>query len=289
MPPSGGDSPLGLEHLPYDPRHYSLAYVATSALLNVAPGGGTFFTASLRPGVRCSIMLLLQCSERRLRMKKAGWGLCALSAVLIYAAGCSTERGEEPLSKVFLRRVPKDLATEISDRIASLSKKSPLTPEAAKGVRDFVAGLDLKRLLRKYEDWAAIRKVGAPAIPTIAELLTSPDEELRPKALYALHCLTKPKVRDAEPGYEETESLLILLYRRSLLDRSVMVRRAAIAGLSGIGWSRRRSIPEGVKVGLEQAALSDPDRQNREMAQRFRQDLKLAPPNPDPNKRVIVN
>jgi hypothetical protein len=67
-----------------------------------------------------------------------------------------------------------------------------------------------------------------------------------------------------------------------------MVRRAAIVQLSGIGMTRR-SIPEGVKVGLEQAARDDPDRRNREMAQRFREYLELAPPNPDPKKRIIVN
>jgi HEAT repeat protein len=214
--------------------------------------------------------------------------LCVAGLALL-AAGCPTHSDQTTSAGVFTKDIPKDLATETSDRIAGLSKKSPLAPEAAKGVRDTVAAINLKRPPRKCQEWSAIRKVGAPAIPTIADLLTSPDEDLRRKAISAVGCLQKPKERVGEPGYEETEALLILLYRRSLLDRSVMVRRAAMAGLSGIGWQRARSIPEGVKVGLEQAARDDPDRQNREMAQRFREYLKLAPPNPDPKKRIIVN
>ena len=182
--------------------------------------------------------------------------------------------------RIFLKELPSGLKKEIADNHAVLSKDLPVSGEALAEVRKYVGKIDPKWTHRNKDAREVLQHFDAAAVPVLAELLTSEDDTVRQKAVVGLRYLVKPPehVLDYRSVSEKT---MVALFRRCTFDRKKNIRRLAIGALYRMGMARHDNIPEGIKIGLEQAAASDPDPKLRELAQVARETLGLAPASPD--------
>ena len=182
--------------------------------------------------------------------------------------------------RIFLKELPSGLKKRIADNLATLSKDLPLSAEAAAEVRAYVGKIDPKWTHRNKDAREALQYFGTAAVPVLAELLTSEDDTVRQKAVVGLKYLAKPKERVLD-YWSVSEKTMVAVFRRCTFDRKKNIRRLAIGALYTMGMARYRNIPEGIKIGLEQVAVSDPDPKLRDLAQEARETLGLAPASPD--------
>lgn len=197
-------------------------------------------------------------------------------AGLLFAAGivgCSN--GSTGVTgPVFVKDVPADLAKQINDETAALSRSHPLSSEVADAVRAAVKAVSSTGSSATRDAGKTIREAGFGAVPVIAESLTLQDDVMRIRAISTLNSLTGP-TEHRKAGSAQGESLMIKLARRSLRDRSVKVREIAVALLGNVAF-QRPNIPAEVKTGLDEA-LQDADPSVRGTAQHLKEMLGLAP------------
>lgn len=177
----------------------------------------------------------------------------------------------------YLRPCPPDLALQLNEQLKAAAADHPLTSAGEQQIRAAVLSLDVEHRWKTEDQYELLRRTGAAALTVIAEVLKSDDEATRTKGLAALGQLVLPREHITD-AYARTEALLILLARRSLLDKSPANRQKAVAILGGIGSHRMPKVPEGVRIGLTDAMRSDADPQVRRWATRQLEDLGLLPP-----------
>ena len=207
---------------------------------------------------------------------------CCIVPALVSGTGCSSQTSQAQKQGLPLKPMPTELAARTKDETARFAKGHPLTAAQQAAVRDAVSRINPKGSTMRNDLAIAteIRGFGPGAIPVLANLLESPDDSLRAKAALGLNYFVRPRERIGA-NYQPIESLLILLFRRSVLDRNVEVRKEAVAVLRAIGKARFPSIPDGVKAGLEEAATSDPNLGVRELGPGLRRGSRAGSPEPE--------
>ncbi len=194
--------------------------------------------------------------------------LCSLS-------GCADESvGTTP--SLYYRSVQAPLSASIESGLSAISKAKPLSPELRETVRTAVKTFNHRNARQSKAQMDAIRKVGAGAIPVLADLLSSQDDLIRANSMVALGSLVPGRWKQTDYRYDNMEPVLTLLGQRSLLDRNARVRLLALGILGSIGFRHHGDVPQGVVAGLEQA-LSDPDEHVVHQAQVLKDWLGLAP------------
>jgi hypothetical protein len=203
--------------------------------------------------------------------------VCILTMILL--SGCANA-AEEDAKTIYYKGVPGSLTADLASAIKDFSQEKPLTDEAKATVRTAIGATNLRYPARRKQQLKIIRETGEGSIPVMAEALTSQDETTRQKAILALSAFHRIPPKFTEDYLTKTEPLLIMLYRRSLVDKNIEVRRKALGSLTEIGiWRKKDHLPDGVLAGIEQA-LEDPDENMRLRAQEAKEALGLSPPTP---------
>jgi hypothetical protein len=164
-------------------------------------------------------------------------GLCLLIAAvgLLSPAGL-VSFAEEPTTPtsppVFYKELPPALEQEIEETVAAISQRSPLTPQEAQRAAELLASLNVSSEILYDQTKPPVieffRSLGIRAVPVLGEQLAAQDDNSRLRAIRTLRFLFKP--RELREGtYEDTETALLALSERSLLDRSACVRMGALA------------------------------------------------------------
>lgn len=185
--------------------------------------------------------------------------LCTFVACMlcIYGVGTCVEVAVTKPSQVFYKAIPTELNNEIKKSVDSISAKDPITPSEKESLKSIVEDIHLELKYTK-EQGNYIQNAGRGALPILSELLVSEDVKIRKKAQLALTAWRRPSGSLTKEFLAESEPLIILLCRRSLLDNDVQIRWRALATLLGIGTRNSSNIPAGVLAGFEQAA-TDPE------------------------------
>lgn len=162
----------------------------------------------------------------------------------------------------FYKQAPAELTIKLTEKLAGFKKKYAVTAEATNNVRTSIESKDIKQL-----NPDEIQQTGKAIIPAAADMMVFQDEKVRKNAVVALG-ISIPKYQENPKDTEEDDSLRGLLLRRSLLDKSKEVRMLAIHYMKRLAFARLENIPEDVMTGLKEA-LSDPDQELREMADKY--------------------
>ncbi len=174
----------------------------------------------------------------------------ALSLIVLCLVACNRWNS----SSIYYRSVPSELTNGIESGLRDISTANPLTPKVREEVRTIVKEINWKgppSAIR--EQRRRLRKIGDGAIPLIADLLSSPDAALRSNCHTALRSFIPFRGNTWTKQYaDQIAPTLILLCRRSLLDRDLRVREMALGGLESIGSGHPRPLPEGLLTGIEQ-------------------------------------
>ncbi len=213
-------------------------------------------------------------------------GIYLVGTILMYAIACYAQSDEAQESCLFYKAVSPELTREINEHLEKFAESQPLSAEKAHEVRELVRKINIKCSDLNDPLWPRIREIGPPSIPIIAKGLLSQDSQSRRKALMALGTMSKAR-EYITAEYEPTEKLLILLCRRSLLDKDVEIRLKAVAMLAGMGFQRIPKVPESIQTALVETMASDPELRVRQLADHRLQDLGLIPR--DPNREETVN
>ena len=208
------------------------------------------------------------------------WIIAVLS---IAAWGESTE--PKTLS-IHYKDIPSELSRQSQLQLMRFSQLHKVSAQDQVGVQKIVKVLNMGDDSVRNTHYKIIRQAGEAAIPVIAEMLNSQDDRDRENALTALSLFCKQR-EYITAKYDDTEQLLILLYRSGLFDRCSDLRIATVCGLAGIGEQRRPKIPEDVKIALQETMINDPDPMVRLAADRCLQDMGVIPR--DPNRKDIAN
>lgn len=212
-------------------------------------------------------------------MKTYIWCLCVVWLLIPCICGyCANAEMEIKPQSVFYKELPDELKNEIKKTAENILAKETLTVGDKESANETIEEIDLKRDYTK-EQGDYIQQVGRGVLPIITELLISQDANLRKKAQLALVAFRRPSGILTKEYLAETDAMVILLCRRSLLDNEYEIRLQAMATLCGIGLRNTSNIPAGVVAGFEQA-LSDPDPRIRKQAHCIQVMLGLVPREP---------
>jgi HEAT repeat protein len=173
--------------------------------------------------------------------------------------------------------VPRDVSGEIDRVAADIGRTRPLSTHQRTHLSAAISDLNLSASSKNVEEESVIRGVGLPAVPVVEELLRSPNVVTRRKAASAMSTLSVALVSTSD--WDKGASAMVLLSRRSLLDRDVEVRLRVLSVLGGIGFVERKKLPAELAAALEEA-LQDPEERVRAQAQDFKEILGLAPRDP---------
>ncbi len=179
--------------------------------------------------------------------------------------GCGRLSGLQP-SGIYYRQVPEELTASIDAGLRQMSQAKPLPPEVQDEVRTAVNGM-AKDTSLSPQQWKTIKEIGDGALPIVADMLTSPDDSLRLRAVISLTAFERPSPAGQTPEYRaKTEPALLQVCRRSLLDRSYDVREEAFGLIFRLGVRRPRTQLAPILAAFREA-LNDPDERIRKEAQ----------------------
>ena len=201
-----------------------------------------------------------------------------LVAVYLLSAigGCAGQQ-PAPDSSAFRSPVPGDLSAETQKVLKEIEQTRPVSADEKSRLRNVISDLNLSTSAKNADEESVIRAAGLPVIPIADAMLLSSDVATRQKAADGLCVLTVSLART--PDWEKGSRALLLISRRSLLDKDTTVRLYALSILEGVGFRSRDNLPTGLAAALEEA-IQDPEARIRARAQSVKEFIGLAPRDP---------
>ncbi len=188
-----------------------------------------------------------------------------LVACLSYGAS-GAESAAEP--SIYYKELPAVLQSRIADSLGALAKAHPVSAEAKEIITTTVQGMGSDPGPSNRQCAEKIRDQGQGAITVLVDSLGSQDDAVRKKVLWCL-AMFESKIQADSKTDASIDGALVLLYHRSMLDRSADIRRLAATRLFAIGKVLKTDAPADVKSALGDAANSDPDDDVRKLAGRL--------------------
>ena len=188
-----------------------------------------------------------------------------LAACLLYSAA-GAESAAEP--SIYYKDLPAGLQSRIAESLSALAKAHPVSAEAKEIITTTVQGMGSDPGPSNRQCAEKIKAQGQGAVTVLVDSLESQDDAVRKKVLWCLAMFESKSQGDskADASIDET---LVLLYHRSLMDRSVEMRRLAATRLFAVGKACKANPRSDVKLALQEAASSDPDADVRKLADRL--------------------
>ncbi|MHB9035798.1 MAG: hypothetical protein ACYC64_03965 [Armatimonadota bacterium] len=169
---------------------------------------------------------------------------------------------------IYYRELPAGLQSRVAESLSALAKAYPMSADAKEAVTTTLQGMASDPGPRNRQCAEKIKAQGQGAVIVLVDSLESQDDQVRKKVLWCL-AMFESHGQDSAKAEAPIDETLVLLYYRSLMDRSVEIRRLAATRLFAVGKEWKANPPSDVELALKKAASSDPDADVRKLADRL--------------------
>lgn len=190
------------------------------------------------------------------------------------SSSVKTEAKKYEFGNVFLRDVPDSLNQQIKDSLESIRLENSISVSGVVCSYNTFRRIDISNPASNDSPRKILSRITPGIIPLIARYLTYTDDSYRLKVATAFTYLIQPDVVNPNIN-SNAEHGLLLLFRRSILDKDNRIRNVAAEALFNVGSRHKGAVPGEVIDGLNEVKLNDPDLSLREKASSYLSSLEV--------------